>query len=78
MGKKMIKTYWYYYSLKSVTRLSEQESFIILDLNAFLNKGIESLPHANWNVLNPTFLEPDGVNLWSFKLRLFALKEVIV
>ncbi len=30
------------------------------------------------NILKPISLQPDGVNLWHFKLRLFDITEVIV
>ena len=33
---------------------------------------------TNTNLLKPTFLQPDGVNLWYFTLRLFDLTELIV
>ena len=33
---------------------------------------------TNLNFLTPISLQPDGVNLWYFKLRLFDLTELIV
>ena len=33
---------------------------------------------SNLNFLIPIYLQPDGVNLWCFKLRLFDLTEFIV
>ena len=31
---------------------------------------------ANSNILIPTSVQPDGINLWYFKLRLFDLIEI--
>jgi len=33
---------------------------------------------TNSNFLTPIASQPDGVNLWYFKLKLFDLKELIV
>ena len=50
-----------------------------LDLDLFLDS-----PKRNWvfatnsHFLTPISLQPYGINLWNFKLRLFDLTELIV
>ena len=48
------------------------------NLGTFISKERNWVFAKNLNFLTPISLQPDGVNLWYFKLRLFELQALIV
>jgi len=54
-----------------------KNTFLKLQYAFIIYKGIKSLPQTQIFQMFIS-LQPDGVHLWFFKLRLFDLKEVLI